>query len=464
MSRFLCDSKRFMNNSERPIHRSIYTACVPYKDTGYYLLHCFLTGKFALLTEKQKEVFECPSQHLTDKIIPSLLEYGFITKEDEYSLLIERLKKENPRIPQNKVLAVEICPTLNCNLDCRYCFEAGRRHVGSMNDETIDATAQFIKKRIKETNTNRLNIKWFGGEPTLEIETIKKLSDKLIAIANEYGIPYRAYIQTNGYLLTQDMVNILEDKKVQSIEITIDGNKDTHDKLRVLSGGQGTYERILDNLFHIKTNMRIYIRCNLHKDNINAFYDLMKDVDKLKAVTHNDIVCTPRVIRVKENLPKEGSFLKNSVLTNEEFLKHFHNLYSLNNFEKPSYHEFRYFTGKTSSPCKACNGTSFTIDELGNIYCCNMEAGNPDSVIGNVKTYENDASLINTNGYEFYRNSYCTNRERCKNCVILPICLGRCPKTWNEYYDCEWVKGNLPDTMIKVYDLLKKYNEKDNKD
>lgn len=208
-----------MNNCENSIHRSVYTACVPYIDTGYYLLHCFLTGKFALITEKQKEVFENPAEHLTDKIVPSLLEYGFISKEDEYSSLLERLRKENPRIPQNKNLVLEICSTMNCNLDCRYCFEAGRRHIGSMSDETIDAVTEFVKKRIKETKTSQLAVKWFGGEPTLEIETIKKLSDKLIAVADEYNIPYKAHIQTNGYLLTQNMVTILEEKKYNRLRL-----------------------------------------------------------------------------------------------------------------------------------------------------------------------------------------------------------------------------------------------------
>ena len=445
-----------MDNSRNTLHRSTYTACVPYKDTGNYLLHCFLTGKFALLTEKQKEIFENPSEHLNEKIIPTLLEYGFISNEDEYSKLLEILKKNNPYVPKNKILSLEICPTLNCNLDCRYCFEAGRRHTGSMNSETIDAVASFIEKRIKETKSSRLFVKWFGGEPTLEMETIKKLSDKLIAITKEYGIPYSAYIQTNGLLLTQDMIDTLEHKEVKTIEITIDGNKDTHDKLRVLKGGQGTYEKIMNNLSHIKTNMKMEIRCNLHKDNLSAFYDLMKDVDRLKEITNNDITCTPRVIRIKDNLPKEGSFLKDTAFTNEEFLEQFHKLYSLNHIEKPSYTNIEYFTGKVKSPCKACNGTGFTIDELGNIYACSMEVGKPNCIIGNVRTYENDDSLIKTNGYEFFRNSLCVDREKCKNCVVLPICLGRCPKTWNEYYDCLWVKGNLADTMIKVYDLLRK--------
>ena len=83
-----------------------------------------------------------------------------------------------------------------------------------------------------------------------------------------------------------------------------------------------------------------------------------------------------------------------------------------------------------------------------------MEVGNPGCVIGNVRTYENDASLARTESYAFYRSSFCTDRERCKNCVILPVCLGRCPRTWNEFYDCERLKGNLADTMIKVYDLF----------
>ena len=443
-----------MNNSNNTIHRSVYTACVPYKDSGYYLVHCFLTGKFALLTEKQKEIFEHPVDHLSEKIIPTLLEYGFISNEDEYSLLMNRVKKDNPRIPQNRSLSLEICPTMNCNLDCRYCFEAGRRHTGSMNDETADAVVEFVRKRIKETKANRLFIKWFGGEPTLEIERIKYLSNRLIVVADEFNIPYSAYIQTNAYLLSQEIIDTLEKIKVQTIEITIDGNKDTHDKLRVLSDGQGTYERIMDNLSKIRTKMNIAIRCNLHKDNLNAFNDLMKDIDRLKSITHNKIICTPRVIRIKNNLPKDGSFLKDIAISNDEFLEKFHSLYSLNYIEKPSYKDVDYFTGKITSPCRACNGTGFTIDELGNIYGCSMDVGNLNSIIGNVKTYENDSSFINTNGYDFYRNSFCTDREKCKNCVALPICLGRCPRTWDEYYDCVWVKSNLTETMIKVYDLL----------
>ena len=85
---------------------------------------------------------------------------------------MNRVNKYNSRIPQNRPLSLEICPIMNCNFDCRYCLEVGRRHTGSMDDETADAVVKFVRKRIKETKSNRLFIKWFGGEPTLEIERI----------------------------------------------------------------------------------------------------------------------------------------------------------------------------------------------------------------------------------------------------------------------------------------------------
>ena len=447
--------------SDTPLHRGVYTACVPYKDTGRYLLHSFMTGKFALLTEGQKEVFEHPAEHPSAPVLPELIRLGFVTDGDDYAALTDKLKNAYPRLPQGKGLTLEICPTMGCNFDCRYCFEAGRRRPGTMSAETAGQVAEFARKRMEETHATRLSVTWFGGEPTLAPETISRLSDRLIAVAEEHGVPYGAYIQTNGYLLTQEMADMLEQKRVETVEITVDGSRATHDKLRVLSGGHGTYDRIMENLFRLRTGMQVKIRCNLHRDNLAAFADLMQDVERMKAVTGNDIICTPRIIRAEKNLPEEGAFLRDTVLQNDEYLRKFHELYAMNHFDSPSYQDVAYFRGRATSPCKACSGTGFTIDERGNIYACSMDVGDPGRVIGSVGSYENDASLDDGKGYAFYRDSVCTDRERCKACEILPVCLGRCPRTWDKFYDCERLKGNLADTMVRVYDLLQKEQNRD---
>lgn len=450
-------TEHLMNEStdrDNIIHRSKYAACVPYKDTGLYLTYSFLTKKFALLTEKQKEILDQPSGHLSSEAVSAMLRLGFLSEKDEYAVLVEKLRKSNPPVPRNTGLALDICPTMHCNFDCRYCYEAGRRHTGAMDDETIEAVAEFVRKRILETRATKLSVKWFGGEPSLAFGQVQRLSDRLIAITEACGIPYMAIIQTNGYLLTQEMADRMKEKQIRSMEITIDGNKLSHDRLRVLHDGSGSYDRIMENLSRLRTDMQILIRCNLHKDNIGAFADLMKEVDRLKKLTHNTILCTPRIIRVEPNLPEDGRFLKDTALTNDEYLRSFHSLYAMNQNDQPRRRDFDRFTKSLSAPCRACNGTGFTIDELGNLYCCNMEVGDPALAIGNVRDYENDTSLKHTKNFDFYRGSLCSDREQCKNCVILPICLGRCPRTWNRFYDCERLKGNLAETMIKVYDSL----------
>ena len=452
-----------MESSRTAIHRSKYSICVPYKDTDCYLAFSFAKSAFALLTKEQKEILDHPSEHSASELIPALLELGFLSDEDEYLALRERLKQENPRVPRKKLLSLDICPTMRCNFDCRYCFEAGRRHSGAMDAETLEATAEFVRKRIEETRASGLFVKWFGGEPTLELGIIERLSDRLIAIADTHGIPYEAYIQTNGYLLTQETAERLEKKGVRTIEVTIDGNRRSHDKLRVLEGGIGTYDRIMENLFSLRLNARLELRCNLHRDNLSAFDDLMHEVERMKQVTHASVVCTPRIIRMPQSLPEDGAFLRESVLTNEEFLRRFHSLYSRNSIEKPGLSELRYFRGIKPAPCRACDGTGFTIDELGNLYACSMEVGDPSCVIGHVKTYENDNSLGNAAHYAFFRNSLCPDRERCKGCAILPVCLGRCPRTWKEFYDCDWLKGNLAEAMINAYDCLKAASDHKNR-
>ncbi|MCM1236362.1 MAG: hypothetical protein NC124_11505 [Clostridium sp.] len=54
---------------------------------------------------------------------------------------------------------------------------------------------------------------------------------------------------TNGYFLTKDVAQKLAKLKVSSLQVTIDGPKHVHDKRRVLAGGEGTFDKIIQKLF-----------------------------------------------------------------------------------------------------------------------------------------------------------------------------------------------------------------------
>ena len=55
-------------------------------------------------------------------------------------------------------------------------------------------------------------------------------------------------IITNGLLLTPEVVDRLLPFGLNGVKITLDGDRDTHNRMRPLRGGQGTFDRIIENI------------------------------------------------------------------------------------------------------------------------------------------------------------------------------------------------------------------------
>lgn len=52
-----------------------------------------------------------------------------------------------------------------------------------MSDEVIDAILNLIDSRLKENG--QLVITWYGGEPLLRFDIVKKLQSKILRMANK---------------------------------------------------------------------------------------------------------------------------------------------------------------------------------------------------------------------------------------------------------------------------------------
>ena len=110
-----------------------------------------------------------------------------------------------------------------------------------MSEEVEEDIVRFI--RSYEEVCDNLEICWEGGEPLIAFETIKSLYSK-IETQTTLNIKGHAIV-TNGYLLTPEICSFFKEKSLQSAQITIDGNPDTHNKSRVLkSGKQLHHQRI----------------------------------------------------------------------------------------------------------------------------------------------------------------------------------------------------------------------------
>ena len=347
-----------------------------------------------------------------------------------------------------------ICPTLNCNFDCPYCFE---KHIpGMMSEETQDKIVDFSKKMLKNLKANRLNISWYGGEPLLGYKIIENLSNKLIELCKEENIFYSATIITNGYLLTQEIVDMLAEKQVKSYQITIDGIDTTHDKTRRLKNGDGTFKKIIENLLSLKIQGHINIRHNVHKNNIDEVNILKKLLKNISNQSGNKIVYYPAVVADNAPEKREGQV---DFLTEEEQC-------DLIVFQKDGifYPGRAFFCGAQTLNC-------VTIDNEGNLYKCWEDVGEIKRSFGNLDYWNPSNPFYSCSNLDIlieYLNLIPQNvDEECKECIWLPMCCGGCPsKRFYHNKNCIVFKTNpdkylskITENIIKKWD--KEYNEQE---
>ncbi len=136
---------------------------------------------------------------------------------------------------------ISIQLTRKCNLDCKYCFV---EHVGEdMSEEKAIQSINFAFLRAKNTGQDRVQITYFGGEPLLKFDMIKRLTLYAKKVSNDYGISVGFDMTTNGTIFTDEIYDFLLKNKF-ILALSWDGTKESHDKNRITCNGEGSYDLI----------------------------------------------------------------------------------------------------------------------------------------------------------------------------------------------------------------------------
>jgi len=170
-----------------------------------------------------------------------------------------------------------------CNFNCVYCFEdikLRKRNLAMIRGQ-IDLAFKAINDKLLQ-GRKKLNSPMgiFGGEPLLPgaKKTIRYLFDNIAKRG------YKAYFVTNGYYIN-DFSEILDRyrKHIDSVQVTIDGPKETHDRRRMLRGGSGTFDRIVSGVDQLlKMRIKTSVRMNIDGENI-AYLKEFADFVRQKA-------------------------------------------------------------------------------------------------------------------------------------------------------------------------------------
>lgn len=166
--------------------------------------------------------------------------------------------------------------TEQCNLRCTYCYykESHAGRVKVMGDEVMEAAIGLAVRRTVAFRQRRLNITFFGGEPLLRFDAIKRGVEYAKKVASEtapQGFVVRFAVNTNGTLLNDEIVDFMKRENFQ-IFLSLDGSAERHNICRRQVNGEGSFDLIAR---HIKTlvNTDVIVLAVITRDNIRGLCD-----------------------------------------------------------------------------------------------------------------------------------------------------------------------------------------------
>ena len=183
-------------------------------------------------------------------------------------------------------LRITILTTLQCNFACDYCYQGEHTDAGRpaerMSIETATQVAAWIARQVEEVQPRRLVLTFFGGEPLLNVPAMFEIAGRSSKHAASRGVAQSVTIITNGLLLTPGLVECMLPLGLTGVKVTLDGDRDTHDRMRPLRGGQGTFDRIIENLRRVAPLVPVTIGGNFDMataDRYPALLDFLKEQD-----------------------------------------------------------------------------------------------------------------------------------------------------------------------------------------
>lgn len=395
--------------------------------------------------EVSKSVWEAISEKVlwNDKdfsknLISTLTYGGFLVSDDKDEIAVLKVRNRRGRYDQFR-LGVTVAPTLKCNFQCQYCFQEISCCKELSQIDFVDKVCDFILDHLG--GKKELGICWYGGEPLLEIDTIKKISERILKVTDLLGIDYNADIISNGYLMTPDTAKVLaENCRVDFWQVTLDGPEHVHDKRRVLKSGGKTYSKIFNNLFcsyqHFK---RVAVRVNVDKTNTHYVEDFIEELAVAGLAGKIDLYFSPveefseNCLPLKDNLLKFKEFSTIESALNSKAVK-----VGFDIVRKPKV---------LSNFCGADRLNSFVLDRKGNISKCWNSVGLNKEKIGFLGNKEFNDKYYKWMAYEPFDSS------ECLQCNILPLCMGGCPYAAinKTYINCMHIKDNLVDKLKELY-------------
>ena len=374
----------------------------------------------------EDEIWECYDQ------IAQLKEDGKLFVKDSFEPMASALKAKTSGVI--KALCLHIAHT--CNLNCSYCFASQGKYHGERALMSFEVGKRALDFLIENSGSRRnLEVDFFGGEPLMNFDVVKRLVEYARSIEKEKNKNFRFTLTTNGVLVDDDVIDFAN-REMSNVVLSLDGRREVHDRYRVDYAGNGSWDKIVpkfQKFVAARGGKNYYMRGTF----THANPDFLEDIKVMLDLGFSELSMEP-VVAAKGDP---------AALTEEDkaiVLKQYEQLAELmlrRDKEGKPFTFYHYMIDLKGGPCiykriSGCgSGTEYmAVTPWGDLYPCHQFVGDEKFKLGDIWN-----GVSNTEIQKEFASCNVYAREECRDCWAKLYCSGGCAA--NAYHSTGSVRG-----------------------
>ena len=369
-----------------------------------------LTKKYDGLT--RQDVLDC----LDD--VEELKCEGKLFSEDKFKPSVDAIAKRNTVV---KALCLHVAHT--CNLNCEYCFASQGKYHGERALMPFEVGKRAIDFLVENSGTrHHLEVDFFGGEPLMNFDVVKKIVAYARSIEKEHGKLFRFTLTTNGMLIDDDVIDFTN-REMDNVVLSLDGRKEVNDHFRKTIGGVGSFDIIVpkfQKLVEARKGEKYYMRGTFTHNNP----DFTKDIQVMLDLGFNELSMEPVVCPPADKYALDE---KDKQIIFKEYEKLADMMIARRKEGRP-FTFYHYMLDLEGGPCiykriSGCgSGTEYmAVTPTGELYPCHQFVGNKDYLMGDIWQ-----GVVRTDIRDKFKKCNAYSRKECEECWARLYCSGGC--------------------------------------
>ena len=387
-----------------------------------------------LMQEKygnREDISDSDIEECYDQVV-ELMNQGKLFVPDNFRSISQTLKEKTGGVI--KALCLHIAHS--CNLNCSYCFASQGKYHGERAVMSYEVGKRALDFLIENSGTrHNLEVDFFGGEPLLNFDVVKRLVEYARSIEGKHNKNFRFTLTTNGMLIDDDVIDFCN-RECANVVLSLDGRKEIHDRYRVDYKGNGSFDTIVpkfQRLVESRGGKNYYMRGTF----THANPDFLEDIKVMLDLGFKELSMEPVVSAPGDEAELTAEDIEIVKVQYEKLAE----LMQKRRKEGDPFTFYHYMIDLKGGPCiykriSGCgSGTEYmAVTPWGDLYPCHQFVGDDKYKLGSI--YE---GVTNKSAQAEFASCNVYKKEECRDCWARLYCSGGCAA--NEYHSTGSVTG-----------------------